>query len=239
MDRWMITKESRELTVDFSTFSSIDVVHRPRTPPSMQPDPILNSFHSVSTFRHNFIIKRFAILRDRLSSKRRRIETVWQIIEERGRGEKEERRRKREISPEVSIIVVMEPAGSRMYRTYRSFPLGRQWMSPYLNHCWVKLVNYYLTSGVKLPDAICRYSTVFYGRNLGRETRHKWGGRVIRVSGNCTHFLCRKPPRKSFPRRRNKLKSLGLNRSSDRLIETSLQRKKERKKFRIEFQLSH
>lgn len=125
----------------------------------------------------------------------------------------------------------MEPAGSRMYRTYRSFPLGRQWMSPYLNHCWVKLVNYYLTSGVKLPDAICRYSTVFYGRNLGRETRHKWGGRVIRVSGNCTHFLCRKPPRKSFPRRRNKLKSLGLNRSSDRLIETSLQRKKERKNF--------
>lgn len=92
MDRWMITKESRELTVDFSIFSSIDVVHRPRTPPSMQPDPILNSFHSVSTFRHNFIIKRFAILRDRLSSKRRRIETVWQIIEERGEGKRREGR---------------------------------------------------------------------------------------------------------------------------------------------------
>lgn len=129
MNRW--TRDDREgtrLTLDLSLLPSTLLIDVGR---SMQPGPRVNSFtHPFRSFAI-FVTKRFAILTGPLI-----IETVCDKL---SRGEREkEGSEAEEISSEVSIIVVMEPAGFRMYRTYRSFPPGRQWMSPYLNHCWVK-----------------------------------------------------------------------------------------------------
>lgn len=130
--RAMIAEERVDSRINTRPFSpSIDVAHRRRPKHATRSKseflPPIPSFRSFAIF----VTKRFAILTGPLI-----IETVCDKL---SRGEEEkEGSEAEEISSEVSIIVVMEPAGFRMYRTYRSFPPGRQWMSPYLNHCWVK-----------------------------------------------------------------------------------------------------
>lgn len=119
MNRW--TRDDRvDSRINTRPFSpSIDVAHRRRPKHATRSKseflPLIPPFRSFAIF----VTKRFAILTGPLI-----IEIVCDKL---SRGEREkEGSEAEEISSEVSIIVVMEPAGFRMYRTYRSFPPDRQ-----------------------------------------------------------------------------------------------------------------
>lgn len=116
-ERW-IAKECVDSRINSRPFSSF-LFHR-RCSSTYATRSKLEFLPSISVFRH--------IRNETKSTGPLIIEIVRDKLSRRGGEERERRKgqRKREIWPEVSIIVVMEPAGFRMYRTYRSFPLGRQ-----------------------------------------------------------------------------------------------------------------
>ena len=117
-DGSMIAKERVDSRINSRPFSSF-LFHR-RCSSTYATRSKLEFLPSISVFRH--------IRNETKSTGPLIIEIVRDKLSRRGGEERERRKgqRKREIWPEVSIIVVMEPAGFRMYRTYRSFPLGRQ-----------------------------------------------------------------------------------------------------------------
>lgn len=198
-ERWIDARWSRrnasirELTLDLSLLPSTLLIDVGR---SMQPGPRVNSstHPSVSIFRHIrnetvCDINGAAYYRNR----------VWQIIERRERegrvrgggnlvGGFHHRRDGTRRLQDVSDLSIFST------RSTMNVPVSE----PLLGQTWIII----LTSGVKLPDAICRYSTVFYGGIS--DVRRVTSGEERRFGKLHAFFM-----QQTFPRKRNKLKISG------------------------------
>lgn len=194
MNRW--TRDDRERT-QHSTFLSF---HRRCSSTSAEAcNPIQEWIPSlIPPFRSFaiFVTKRFAILTGPLI-----IETVCDKLsrEERGRegrvrgggnlvGGFHHRRDGTRRLQDVSDLSIFST------RSTMNVPVSE----PLLGQTWIII----LTSGVKLPDAICRYSTVFYGGIS--DVRRVTSGEERRFGKLHAFFM-----QQTFPRKRNKLKVSG------------------------------